>query len=99
MRNNSGDRPNRRGMFRGKRRASLKKMSRAISLVRAIAAGDVLQPFGQHETINGSFSGKKSRFALMRIVRNCAPKRQPAAQANQRVRAMVSNTAVVLLRL
>src|SRR5258708_29753916 len=99
MRNNSGDRPNRRGMFRGKRSASLKKMSRAISLVRPLAAGDVLQPFGQHETIDGGFPGKKSRFALVRIMRNGAPKRQPAAQADQRVRAIVSNTAVVLLRL
>src|SRR5438270_7670451 len=86
-------------MLGRKRPAATEKTSRAVSLEGSLALKCVFQCFCRDEAVNGRLACKESRFALVWIMRNSAPQRQPATHTDERRGPVGPNFSIMLLRL
>src|ERR1700737_2207221 len=85
-------------MLRRERRPTMEKTSVAGPLIGPLAPKHIFKTFSHQKTVNGRFARKKSRLALMRVMRYRAPQRQPATHPDERRRSGGANPSVVLLR-
>src|SRR5437868_6985575 len=83
MSNHAGYRPADRRMLRRKRVTAFKKASPAIAHPRTISSCCVFQDFGIDPCIDGGFSSKQSRFALILVLGDVSPQKQPGPSANK----------------
>src|SRR6267378_3350514 len=84
MRNDPRDRPCGSGMFRRERCATLKKVPAAIPLKRPLTSQRILKSFYHDKTVQGRFTGKKSRLAPVIVVVGVAQQPHPSRATDER---------------